>query len=238
MCVLPGVTILDDGTNPGRIALGGFPAEMSNLQIDGVDVPATGIGPTSTRQTRAAGRADPEHRARGGLEGAHARPASFRFGWIDEPDREDRHGPQAPGRPLPSVYEFRQRGRLEFQRRFAATPRPGNAAPQGAFVQPELRLPSGKKLSVSLGGSRPWRQRPTDDTPSEVAFLPGTSGTPILPPARRRIMRWRSRNGVRRPRFRGPIISNSASIGGCRTTIPSACRSRNAWWTKRRPRAS
>ena len=46
---LPGVTILDDGTNPGRIALGGFPAEMSNIQIDGVDVAATGIGATSSR---------------------------------------------------------------------------------------------------------------------------------------------------------------------------------------------
>jgi iron complex outermembrane receptor protein len=46
---LPGVTILDDGENPGRIALGGFPAEMSNIQIDGVDVAATGIGATSSR---------------------------------------------------------------------------------------------------------------------------------------------------------------------------------------------
>ncbi len=46
---LPGVSILDDGENPGRIALGGFPAEMSNIQIDGVDVAATGFGATSSR---------------------------------------------------------------------------------------------------------------------------------------------------------------------------------------------
>ena len=49
---LPGVSILDDGENPGRIALGGFPAEMSNIQIDGMDVPATGIGATSSRTSR------------------------------------------------------------------------------------------------------------------------------------------------------------------------------------------
>ncbi|HYD83321.1 MAG TPA: carboxypeptidase regulatory-like domain-containing protein, partial [Opitutus sp.] len=46
---LPGVAIVDDGENPGTIALGGFPAEMSNIQVDGVDVAGTGIGAQSSR---------------------------------------------------------------------------------------------------------------------------------------------------------------------------------------------
>ena len=46
---LPGVVIIEDGVNPGSIALGGFPADMSSLQLDGANLAGTGIGPASSR---------------------------------------------------------------------------------------------------------------------------------------------------------------------------------------------
>ena len=46
---LPGVVIIEDGVNPGSIALGGFPAEMSSLQLDGANLAGTGVGATSSR---------------------------------------------------------------------------------------------------------------------------------------------------------------------------------------------
>ncbi len=167
---LPGVTILDDGTNPGRIALGGFPAEMSNLQIDGVDVPATGIGPTSTR---AAALQDVPilniERVEVSKVPTPDLPASGLGGSMNLIAKTGTGLKRPVGRY--QVYmNFDNVDGLSFgggsrQPHDRASPR---------RKQPSLSLsyafPLGKTLSVSLGGSRSWRQRPTDDTPSEVAF--------------------------------------------------------------------
>ncbi len=167
---LPGVTILDDGTNPGRISLGGFPAEMSNLQIDGVDVPATGIGPTSTR---AAALQDVPilniERVEVSKVPTPDLPASGLGGSMNLIAKTGTGLKRPVGRY--QVYmNFDNVDGLGFE---------GGAQQPHDRASPRRKEPSfslsyafpvGKKLSVSLGGSRSWRQRPTDDTPSEVAF--------------------------------------------------------------------
>ncbi|WP_334319138.1 TonB-dependent receptor [Termitidicoccus mucosus] len=40
---LPGVSIIDDGESASQLSLGGFPANMSNIQLDGGNVASTGI---------------------------------------------------------------------------------------------------------------------------------------------------------------------------------------------------
>ncbi len=167
---LPGVTILDDGTNPGRIALGGFPAEMSNIQIDGVDVPATGIGPTSTR---AAALQDVPilniERVEVSKVPTPDLPASGLGGSMNLIARTGTGLKRPVGRY--QVYmNFDNVDGLNFN---GGSQQPHDRATPGR-KQPSFSLsyafPVGKKLSISLGGSRSWRQRPTDDTPSEVAF--------------------------------------------------------------------
>ncbi|MDR0902133.1 MAG: TonB-dependent receptor, partial [Opitutaceae bacterium] len=44
---LPGVSIIDNGESPSQISLGGFPANMSNVSIDGAGVASTGIDDVS-----------------------------------------------------------------------------------------------------------------------------------------------------------------------------------------------
>jgi len=167
---LPGVTILDDGTNPGRIALGGFPAEMSNLQIDGVDVPATGIGPTSTR---AAALQDVPilniERVEVSKVPTPDQPASGLGGSMNLIAKTGTGLKRPVGRY--QVYmnfdnvdglSFTGGGRQPHDR---ASPRRKEPSFSLSYA-----FPVGKTLSVSVGASRSWRQRPTDDTPSEVAF--------------------------------------------------------------------
>lgn len=167
---LPGVTILDDGENPGRIALGGFPAEMSNIQIDGVDVAATGIGATSSR---AAALQDVPilniDRVEVSKVPTPDQPASGLGGSMNLIAKTGTGIKRPIGRY--QVYmNFSNVDGLDFgggsrQPHDRASPR---------HKEPSLNLsyafPVGKKLSVNLGVSRSWRQRPTDDTPSEVAF--------------------------------------------------------------------
>jgi iron complex outermembrane receptor protein len=167
---LPGVTILDDGENPGRIALGGFPAEMSNIQIDGVDVAATGIGATSSR---AAALQDVPilniDRVEVSKVPTPDQPASGLGGSMNLIAKTGTGIKRPIGRY--QVYmNFSNVDGLDFgggsrQPHDRASPR---------HKEPSLNMsyafPVGKKLSVSLGVSRSWRQRPTDDTPSEVAF--------------------------------------------------------------------
>jgi iron complex outermembrane recepter protein len=167
---LPGVTILDDGTNPGRIALGGFPAEMSNIQIDGVDVPATGIGPTSTR---AAALQDVPilniERVEVSKVPTPDLPASGLGGSMNLIAKTGTGLKRPVGRY--QVYmNFDNVDGLSFN----GGPQQPHDRASPRHRQPSFSLsyafPVGKKLSVSLGGSRSWRQRPTDDTPSEVAL--------------------------------------------------------------------
>lgn len=167
---LPGVAILDDGTNPGRIALGGFPAEMSNIKIDGVDVPATGIGPTSTR---AAALQDVPILNIERVEVAKVPtpdlPASGLGGSMNLIAKTGTGLKRPVGRY--QVYmNFDNVDGLSFN---GGSRQPHDRA-SPRHKEPSFSLsyafPVGRNLSVSLGGSRSWRQRPTDDTPSEVAF--------------------------------------------------------------------
>lgn len=50
MRFMPGVVVMSGGDDAGSIALGGFPAEMSNIQLDGAEMASTGVGATSTRR--------------------------------------------------------------------------------------------------------------------------------------------------------------------------------------------
>lgn len=167
---LPGVSILDDGENPGRISLGGFPAEMSSIQIDGVDVAATGIGPTSSRT------------------------AALQDVPILNIDRVEVSKVPTPDQPASGlggsmnliaktgVGLKRPVGRYQVYMNFdnvSGLDVTGGSRQPHDRASPRSKEPSfslsyafpvGKRLSLNLGVSRSWRQRPTDDTPSEVAF--------------------------------------------------------------------
>ena len=167
---LPGVTILDDGTNPGRIALGGFPAEMSNIQIDGMDVPATGIGATSSRT--AALQDVPIlniERVEVSKVPTPDLPASGLGGSMNLIAKTG-VGLKRPVGRYQVYMNFDNVDGLSFN---GGSQQPHDRA-SPRHKEPSFSLsyafPVGKTLSVSLGGSRSWRQRPTDDTPSEVAF--------------------------------------------------------------------
>ncbi|MDI1248293.1 MAG: TonB-dependent receptor [Lacunisphaera sp.] len=167
---LPGVTILDDGENPGRISLGGFPAEMSNIQIDGMDVAATGIGPTSSR---AAALQDVPilniDRVEVSKVPTPDQPASGLGGSMNLIAKTGAGLKHPVGRY--QVYmNFNNVDGLNLN---GGSRQPHDRASPG-HKEPSFSLsyafPVGKSLSVNLGVSRSWRQRPTDDTPSEVAF--------------------------------------------------------------------
>ncbi len=167
---LPGVTILDDGTNPGRIALGGFPAEMSNIQIDGMDVPATGIGATSSRtaalqdvpilnieRVEVSKVPTPDLPA-AGLGGSMNLIAKTGVGLK---------------RPVGRYQVYMNFDNVDGLNFNGGSQQPHDRA-SPRYKEPSFSLgyafPVGKTLSVSLGASRSWRQRPTEDTPSEVAL--------------------------------------------------------------------
>ena len=167
---LPGVSILDDGENPGRIALGGFPAEMSNIQIDGMDVPATGIGANSGRT--AALQDVPIlniERVEVSKVPTPDQPASGLGGSMNLIAKTGTGIKRPVGRY--QVYmNFNNVDGLGFD---GGSRQPHDRA-SPRHKEPSFSLsyaaPVGKRFAVSLGVSRSWRQRPTDNTPSEVAF--------------------------------------------------------------------
>jgi iron complex outermembrane recepter protein len=167
---LPGVAIVDDGENPGTIALGGFPAEMSNIQVDGVDVAGTGIGAQSSRtialqdvpivniERVEVSKVPTPDQSASGLGGSMNLVAKTGLGL------------KRPVGTYQVYMNFDNKGGLDFD----GGPRQpvGRLSPN--TKQPSFKLtyafPVGKRLAISLGASRSWRQRPTDNTPSEVAF--------------------------------------------------------------------
>ena len=167
---LPGIAILDDGENPGRISMGGFPAEMSNIQIDGVDVAATGIGPTSSR---AAALQDVPilniDRVEVSKVPTPDQPASGLGGSMNLIAKTG-IGIKRPVGRYQVYMNFNNVDGLDFD---GGARQPHDRASPG-HKQPSFSLsyafPVGKRFAISLGASRSWRQRPTDDTPSEVAF--------------------------------------------------------------------
>jgi TonB-dependent receptor len=167
---LPGVVIIEDGENPGKIALGGFPAEMSSLQLDGADLAGTGIGPESSR-TMALQEIPMMNIERVEVSKVPTpdMPAAGLGGSLNLVTKTNL-GLKRPSLSYQAYMNFNNRDGLTFgggQRQPTAQLSPRHAEPS---VNASVAFPVGKNLAISLGASRSWKQRPTDDTPSEVAF--------------------------------------------------------------------
>jgi iron complex outermembrane recepter protein len=167
---LPGVAILDDGENPGRISLGGFPAEMSNIQVDGVDVAGTGIGATSSRTVALQDVPIVNiERVEVSKVPTPDQPASGLGGSMNLVAKTGL-GIRRPTGSYQVYMNFDNVTGLDID---------GGPRQPAARLSPRVKEPSfgltyafpvGKRIAISLGASRSWRQRPTEDTPSEVAF--------------------------------------------------------------------
>ncbi len=167
---LPGVVIIEDGENPGKIALGGFPAEMSSLQLDGADLAGTGIGPESSR-TMALQEIPMMNIERVEVSKVPTpdMPAAGLGGSLNLVTKTNL-GLKRPSLSYQAYMNFNNRDGLTFgggQRQPTAQLSPKHGEPS---VNASLAFPVGKRLAISLGASRSWKQRPTEDTPSEVAF--------------------------------------------------------------------
>lgn len=167
---LPGVAIIEDGENPGKISLGGFPAEMSSLQLDGADLAGTGIGAESSR-TIALQEVPMMNIERVEVSKVPTpdMPAAGLGGSLNLVTKS-LLGLKRPSFSYQAYMNFNNRGGLTFdggpsQPTPALSPK--HAEPS---VNASLAMPVGKRLAFSLGASRSWKQRPADDTPSEVAF--------------------------------------------------------------------
>lgn len=167
---LPGVAIIEDGENPGKIALGGFPAEMSSLQLDGADLAGTGIGPESSR-TMALQEVPMMNIERVEVSKVPTpdMPAAGLGGSLNLVTKT-LLGIKRPTLSYQAYMNFNNRDGVTFRggsRQPTSQLSPNYAEPS---VNATLAFPAGKRLALSLGASRSWKQRPTDDTPSEVAF--------------------------------------------------------------------
>lgn len=167
---LPGVAIIEDGDNPGKIALGGFPAEMSSIQLDGANLAGTGIGPGSSR-TMALQEVPMMNIERVEVSKVPTpdMPAAGLGGSLNLVTKT-LLGLKRPTASYQAYMNFNNRNGLTFDggaRQPTGALSPRHAEPS---VNASLAFPVGKRLAISLGVSRSWKQRPTDDTPSEVAF--------------------------------------------------------------------
>lgn len=167
---LPGVAIIADGENPGKIALGGFPAEMSRIQLDGSDVASTGFGLDSSR---AVALQDVPMMNIERVEVTKVptpdMPAAGLGGSLNLVTRNSL-GLKRPFASFQVYMNFNNRDGLTFD---------GGPTQPTHQLSPRLTEPSvvanaafplNRRFAVSVGASRTWKQRPTDDTPSEVAF--------------------------------------------------------------------
>ncbi len=167
---LPGVAIIEDGDNPGKIALGGFPAEMSSIQLDGANLAGTGIGPESSR-TMALQEVPMMNIERVEVSKVPTpdMPAAGLGGSLNLVTKT-LLGLKRPSLSYQAYMNFNNRSGLTFDggpRQPTGALSPRSAEPS---VNASVAFPVGKSLALSLGVSRSWKQRPTDDTPSEVAF--------------------------------------------------------------------
>lgn len=167
---LPGVAIIEDGENPGKISLGGFPAEMSSIQLDGADLAGTGIGPESSR-TMALQEVPMMNIERVEVSKVPTPDMSAAgLGGSMNLVTKSMLGLKRPSLSYQAYMNFNNRDGLTFDGGARQPTR--NLSPK--YGQPSVNanyaFPVGKRLAVSLGASRSWKQRPTDDTPSEVAF--------------------------------------------------------------------
>jgi Outer membrane receptor proteins, mostly Fe transport len=167
---MPGVAIIDDGEDAGRLALGGFPAEMTNVQLDSGDVASTGVGTTSGR-TLALQEVPMMNVERVEVTKVPTpdMPASGLGGSLNLVTKS-LLGTKRPYFTYSVYMNFDNQDGLSFD---------GGGKQPIPQVSPSLKKPSfntnlvvpvGKRLAFSAGVSRSWRQRPAENTPSETAL--------------------------------------------------------------------
>ncbi len=183
---LPGVVIIDDGTDASSLGLGGFPDSMSTVQVDGGGVASTGTGTESSRKLSLQDvplvnveRIDvtkvptPDMSASG-------------LGGSMNIITKSLLGIQKPIFSYQAYTNFNNRDGLTFD----GGPRQATGATSPKYREPSYNItyqfPVKKRLAFSLGASRTWKNRPTDDTPYETANWnllrqePGSSTTKDL----------------------------------------------------------
>lgn len=167
---MPGVAIIDDGEDAGRLALGGFPAEMTNVQLDGGDVASTGIG-TSMGRTLAL------------QEVPMVNVERVEVTKVPTPDMSAAGLGGSMNLVTKSLLGTR-RAYLDYKMYMNFNNKEGVSFDGGGKqptpqVSPKTKKPSfsvsvvvpaGKRLVFSAGASRSWRQRPSEGTPSETAL--------------------------------------------------------------------
>ncbi|MDR1280633.1 MAG: TonB-dependent receptor, partial [Opitutaceae bacterium] len=166
---LPGVVIMDDGENPGTVALGGFGPEMSNIQLDGGDVASTGAGLDSSR-TLAIQDVPMVNVERIEVTKVPTpdMPASGLGGSMNIVTKR-LLGLKSPSFSYQMYMNFNNRTGFTFD----GGPRQATSPASPKYMQPSfnasISVPLNKWLAFGVGASRTWRQRPTDDTPNEQA---------------------------------------------------------------------
>jgi TonB-dependent receptor len=167
---LPGVAIVDDGENPGTLALGGFPVAMSNVQLDGGEVASTGMGTSSSRtltlqdvpmtniERIEVSKVPTPDMAASGLGGSMNLVTKSLLGI------------KRPVFTYQMYMNFNNKDGFSFDgggRQPVSQLSPKSMQPS---FNASLEFPVGRRLAFSLGVSRSWRQRPTDNTPTEYAL--------------------------------------------------------------------
>ncbi len=166
---MPGVAIVDDGENAGSLALGGFPPEMSAVQLDGGNVASTGVGEESSRTLSL-------------LEVPMVNIERIEVTKVPTPDMpatglggslnlvtKSLLGTKKPSFSYRLFMNFDSANGLGFD---GGSKQPiSQVSPK--FKQPSftanLTYPLSSRLAFSLGFTRTWRQRGTNNTPQETA---------------------------------------------------------------------
>lgn len=167
MRFLPGVVVMEDGDNAGTVGLGGFPADMSVIQLDGAEMAGTGVGETSTRAISL------QDVPMGNIERIEVSkvptpdmPASGLGGSINLVTKIA-IGAKRPSFSYNMYMNFNNRDGITFD----GGPRQPTPATSPKYMQPSfsanLTLPVGKWLAFSVGATRTWSKLPTDNTPVE-----------------------------------------------------------------------
>ncbi len=166
---MPGVVIMDDGTNASSLGLGGFPDSMSTVQVDGGDVASTGTGTESSR------RMSLQDVPMVNVERIEITkvptpdmPASGLGGSMNIITKS-LLGMRSPLFTYQMYMNFNNRDGISFD----GGPRQATSATSPANMEPSYNatysFPVRKRLAFSLGASRTWNRRPTDNTPAESA---------------------------------------------------------------------
>jgi TonB-dependent receptor len=167
---LPGVAIVDDGENPGQLALGGFGAEFTNIQLDGGDVASTGAGASSSRTTTL------QEVPMVNIERVEVTkvptpdmPASGLGGSMNLVSKS-LLGVKKPYLMYQLYMNFNNKDGLSLDGGGRQPVRQLSPKTRQPSASMSLVVPVSRRLAFSLGASRSWRQRPAEDTPTEQAL--------------------------------------------------------------------